>query len=414
MSGQGGLTILGGFALVQNTILGPGLVGLPWAVAQCGMVPGMIIMVLSALTSLLGMHCLAATAAKVAPALKDHPRGLTLNTICQHVNAKVLQVTFDVGLVIGILGAIISSVMIAGDSLAQNLPGLTRNQWILLVFFIVAGPLSFFKKLEFLRFSSSLSLATCMYIACLVGSAPFRGDFPQEEIGNFQANRFGENDLSILQAIPIFIYCMCGHPSVISVANELQNLTTARMDTVLAMSVAAACIISGSISWGAYSTFGDATPKDVLSFFPESIFSSIARIGITVVCVAFYPLLVNPLRAVVLGWVASSSPATKSEGLLGGDGAPAKEFARISDAWHWVITAVIGAISLGTALSTTNLGQVFSLSGATGFALICHVCPAALFLKVVTDASKPMRILAGCLQVFGILVIPVCVTANLV
>merc|ERR550514_2011569 len=100
--------------------------------------------------------------------------------------------------------------------------------------------------------------------------------------------------------------------NVCSVANELQNLTVARIDTVLAMSLAAAAVIYGAVSYGAYSSFGNATPQDLLNFFPQSGFVTAARLGITVVCTAFYPLLVNPIRTVLLGWVAACSPTPPS------------------------------------------------------------------------------------------------------
>jgi amino acid permease len=256
----------------------------------------------------------------------------------------------------------------------------------------------------------------CVYIACLVVSSAFQDESyfpdPSKEIGTQVVNRIGDNDLNILRAIPIFIFCFCGHPSVCSVANELQNLTVARMDTVLAMGVLAAGILYASVCYAAYSSFGNATPKDLLGTFPQSVFVTAARLGMTVVCVAFYALLVNPVRAVLLGWVAACSPPLASQGLLEGDG-NTKEFGKISGAWHWVMTTIIAAISLGTALATQDLGKVFSLSGATGFALLCHVCPAVLYLKVVTQATKRMQILAGSLGLFGICVIPVCVAANL-
>merc|ERR1719487_2924265 len=159
-------------------------------------------MVLSALAGLLGMHCLAASAAQIAPALKGNELGLTLNTMCKHINSRCLEVTFDVGLLLGVQGALISSLMIIGDSLEASGLGLTRNEGILLVFCCSAGPLSYFRKLEFLRFSSYLSLTTCVYIACLVASAPFHDDSyfpnPQEEIGKWDANRIGDNNLNIL------------------------------------------------------------------------------------------------------------------------------------------------------------------------------------------------------------------------
>merc|ERR1719162_513896 len=56
---------------------------------------------------------------------------------------------------------------------------------------------------------------------------------------------------------------------------------------------------------GAYVSFGNETPQDLLKNYEPNAFITIGRIGMTCVCTAFYPLLVQPVRAVFMGWVES-------------------------------------------------------------------------------------------------------------
>merc|ERR1719410_1453351 len=79
-----------------------------------------------------------------------------------------------------------------------------------------------------------------------------------------------------------------------------------------------------------------------------------------------------------------------------------------------VVTVFIGLISLGTALTTKSLGVVFSLSGATGFALLCNICPPWLYLMLAPKegGNYIARIGAWTLLAYGVLMMPVCITAN--
>lgn len=82
---------------------------------------------------------------------------------------------------------------------------------------------------------------------------------------------------------------------------------------------------------------------------------------------------------------------------------------------YWVFTMLIGLISLSVALATRSLGKVFSLSGATGFTLVCNICPPWLYLTVAPpDAGSTSKVLARLLLLYGLVTMPVCIIANLI
>merc|ERR1712151_1167784 len=90
-----------------------------------------------------------------------------------------------------------------------------------------------------------------------------------------------------------------------------------------------------------------------------------------------------------------------------------KAMKRTLDLTYPIVTVFIGVSCLGTALLTSSLGLVFSLSGATGFALLCNICPPWLYLMIAGDGEgRGMRIAAWALLGFGLLMMPVCITAN--
>lgn len=475
--------------MLQNTILGPGLLGLPWAVSQCGSVLGFILLVFSAFIGFLGMHFLSASAMVVVPKLPE-PGALSVSAMCRLVSSPVLFVAFEAGLVIACSGALITSLIIIGDSL-EHLQVLTRQEWILVVFLCVAFPLSCFKQIKFLRFSSYLSLAMILYIVGLVIVSTAIGDFPAEFIGAHETFRW-DNGMKILQSVPVFTFCFCGHMNMLPVAKELVNVSVYRLDVVIFSALTTAAIIYSAVAVGAVISFGDLTPQDLLSTYHPSPAVVIARIGMTVVCAAFYPLLVQPIRGTIAGWVeklmqqeavgeiaaevrdstaaketevgsnrvdplsdsvstatsTSVQPASRQESWRRFPGLRRRQSVEEqnqrapqdrSAAIHWILTVLVGGIALAVALSTKSLGKVFSLSGATGFALLCNVCPALLYLRLTaatpgqargdeellaasagdgidrsTKASPGMRVLAMCLLGFGLLSMPVCIAANLI
>jgi len=255
------------------------------------------------------------------------------------------------------------------------------------------------------------------------------------------------------------------------VAGELDNPTLARLGTVVFSATSTAGIVYAATCVGAYLSFGNITPKDLLSNYEANTVIDIARVGMALVCTAFYPLLVQPVRAVLMGWAEAgrqhirkrnrsdqsgpdpvenslnTAPLQRSANEEGVDANPMAEAhssSRMSlDSWqsgvwlvggtdddaeatghrrpstrviaHAAFTFLIGGAALAVAISVESLATVFSLSGASGFALVCNICPAFLYLALAPDESMSFTwLLAVVLGIFGIIMMPVCITANLI
>jgi amino acid permease len=465
-----GLSVIGAFSVLQNTILGPGLLGLPWAFAQCGFGAGLVFLVLSGIVAFLGMHLLSACAGEVAPKLRSADT-LDMAAICKHANAKMLQQVWDVAMVVSCGGALISSLMIIGDSLEHlDIRGMSRETWIIMVFSLLAFPLSCLKSLTFLRFSSCLSFGMILYITSIILVTFIKKDIPEYSAGGV-AESGGINHLrtdnlkGMLQAVPIFTFCFCGHMSMLPVANELTNSTLSRLDAVITSALVTAGAVYGIVAVCAYLSFGNITPQDLLHAYEDNFAMRIARVGIAIVCTSFYPLLLQPIRRTLQRWALQciagvSEP--KDGGLLHRDrdqledgvtdygaangaaggmkahhSAGHVESSTTITSWvapphssesirtetrspyildlvlHTVLTFMIGGTALAIALSTKSLGKVFSLVGATGFAFMCNICPAWAYL-LVTPRKCVTAVFAWMLLAFGLLSSPLCVAANLI
>eukprot|EP00928_Gymnodinium_smaydae_P093688 TRINITY_DN7799_c0_g1_i2.p1 TRINITY_DN7799_c0_g1~~TRINITY_DN7799_c0_g1_i2.p1 ORF type:complete len:462 (-),score=82.93 TRINITY_DN7799_c0_g1_i2:379-1590(-) len=384
----------------------------------------MALLALAACTGFMGMHLLAASAARLRPRL---PEGeyLTVASACKLADAREIRLAMEVGIVLACSGALVTSLIIVGDSLAP-LGFLSREMWITGVFLAVAFPLSFFSQISFLRFSSYLSFVMMLYIALLMFTRATTGSCPAEEEGSEwprEAFRWG-NGLKIFQTIPVFTFCMCGHMSIFSIAAELQDATVKRISFVIFAATVCATAIFGVVAASAVFCFGNLTPQDMLSSYPQTPVVVGARAGMAVVCCGFFPLLVQPIRTTVLGWIESAlaagwdadsqddakEPLVSDAAVQKGYDMAVKHTLNIA---YRVVTCLIGGFSLCLALATSSLGLVFSLSGATGFALLCNVCPPWLYLTVAPRRGhRCERIGAWALLAFGLLMMPICITAN--
>jgi len=351
---------------------------------------------------------------------------LTLASACRLADARELRFAIEVGLILACSGALITSLIIIGDSL-EPLGVASREHCIAGVFFAVAFPLSFFSQISFLRFSAYLSFFMMLYLAAMMLQQTTSGSCFTNHAAPVSNFRF-DNLQKIFQTIPVFTFCFCGHMSIFSIASELEQATVKRMSIVIFIATGAATFVFGTVASSAVFCFGDTTPQDLLSNYAATASVLIARGGMAVVCCGFFPLLVQPVRNTCLGWFESAmtmgfsrqiSPPN-NEAFLSGDAneydvkagymKAVRHSLRLS---YQVVTVLVGLLSLGTALATKSLGVVFSLSGATGFALLCNICPPWLYLVLTPKEDNPVvRSAAWVLLVYGVVMMPVCITAN--
>jgi amino acid permease len=406
---------------------------------------------LSAIVGFAGMHLLSACAVSVKEKVGGSDLDIGMKEICRHANARLLPHVFDIALVLACSGAIISSLMIIGDSLVplatDEVTGkvhISRQEWILIVFCGFAFPLSCLRQLAFLRITSYLSLAMTFYMVALVVTKALTQDFPEfaapdrPERGEKQWIRM-DNMAKVLQAVPVFTFCFCGHMNMLPIVNELINPTLVRLNVIIVSASLAAGVIYSTLAIAAYESFGNNTPQDLLTFYSNDQAVKVARVGMAVVCAAFYPLLVQPVRRVLIAWLVRRGPNSREQARRdGGCSSNAENLAAATDApaatstsliatteqeaklgcdrfevAHWGVTILVGAVALCIAISTKSLGKCFSLSGATGFALLCNICPAWAYLSLVPGRSLTQGT-AWLLLVLGVLTMPVCVVANLV
>lgn len=234
-----GASIRSGIFNLANTILGAGMLGLPYAFAECGLVAGLLLLLTFACLSALGLHLLSAAADLAG-------RPATLYAVAHRALAGS-GLAIDVAVAIKCFGVATSYLIVVGDSLPKALQPfgasgalLDRRLWSGLAA-VVVSPLVFLRRVDALRHTSLAALLCVLVITLLVlafssrpplsaALDPCQGRNASECRGPVVAITDG---LAVLHALPIFTFAFTCHQNVISISNELAQPTQARVGAVI-------------------------------------------------------------------------------------------------------------------------------------------------------------------------------------
>jgi len=465
---------------LSNTIIGPGILGLPWAFAQCGTILGSAMLLFFSGLSFFSLHLLSQAGQRC---LESHPgEPLSFKSVCTHVGAHRVRWLVDLGLVVACLGALLSALLLIGCAATYTLGDERRWLGLLCAWFFVAMPLSCCKELGFLRFSSGLSLLMILYITVLVA---YRSTGEGARGWNDPEEWQPQSLVGVMKALPVFSFCFCAHMTLLPVVADMREPKQSGVATATALALAVSFALYGVICAVGNASFVRCA-GNILLGYDYDVAIAAAHVGIAIVCSCFYPLLLLPVRAAVIN-AARELRAARGTGVAEKTSLPAvsphvdaapdsltmhfsEEFtqqgARVregpsspvptvnptdaSPRGVWiagsedgksrtasidshsarllgpaeqeqedrglfaVVTAAINLAAIAVALSTRDISSVLSISGATGFATICYIAPAYLYLQTVKkhDMKSPWLLSSWALMVLGFAMIPCGIVAN--
>lgn len=399
-------TSLSCYTNLTNTIIGSGVLGLPYAIANSGLVLGLGLVVGSACLSMFSLHLLSISATRVPPPASFY----------SVTEASVPQLTFLIDLAVAIqcFGVCASYLTVVGGLMPDVVSqlGVTdglftdRYPWILLGFALVA-PLSCFHKMDALKFTSGLSVAFVLFLMVMVllysmdvGSlepCTDDGDDDEECVGDKPLFSLDGNTFRVLS---IFIFAFSCQTNIFPVVNELRNPTQGRFDVISRSAIMSAGSIYVAVAVGGFLTYGDQVESNILVSYPKQTMTTIARICVSLLVSFSYPILFLPGRSSIMGlW---------------------RGFDKDEDAWlknntfrYTVVTAGLLMGSLAVALVVEDLGLIFGFVGATGATIISFILPGISYYKMhapMQEGPQWKRTGALVLCGLGMVVMPVCTT----
>lgn len=259
------------------------------------------------------------------------------------------------------------------------------------IYTIIVLPLSLFRSMSKLRFTSFLGFSCSLYLSLVIFIEYFYL-CSNKEIRKgtdtfstcFWSSSFYENVLStkylfptsindffigFITIFPLNTFAYICHPYMLPVYIELKNRSIYKMRKVLFRSILIATFIYFLISISGFLLFLDTTCGNVLTNnFKQSIFIIFAAISISISCILTLPIYSFTFRITFaeLIWAIKQLPTIK----------------------HIIITFIFGAASIIIAISVTSISIVFGILGSTTYPLLGNILPTIFYLKLVPNNNN--------------------------
>ena len=431
-------TIRSGVFNLTNTILGAGMLGIPAAFAACGMAAGLLLLLLFALLSALGLWLLS-----LACDLAGRPASF------HSVAERALPgsgLLVDAAIAIKCFGVATSYLIVVGDSVPKALRPLglsgallDRRVWTVAAA-VAVSPLAYLRQIDALRHTSLVALGCIMLITILIVGFAI---WPPEPLGAEQCQREPDvgaasvahgsvpcaapvvaftSGMETLRALPVFTFAFTCHQNIVAISNELDRGPSGqRVAVVIGTSEALALTQYVAVAVAGYSTFGGAVGHDVLTTYPSDGPSAGllagARLMIAVVVAFSYPLQSHPSRACILSIVEQllrrrHAVSATGQAADGSGSAATPQLGQPPNArsrqLHTICTTAFLVCSTAVATTVDDLGLVLSLVGATGSVMVSYLLPGLCYYRLCpAGANQPLRCAALGLLIFSLLLMPV-------
>lgn len=415
-----GASVLSSVVNTVNTIIGSGVLVLPYALRAEGVFCGCVVILLAGLANGFGM-IMQGVAAQFLPA--GHA---TFFSVCK-ITYPRLSVVFDLAIFLQCFGVNISYLVLISDlmPLIFSFDGWSLDSMKNFYLFgsgVLIIPLCFMKRLDSLKYTSIIALLAIVYICLLI-----YGNFFLALINNWQnlpLDKVGEVSLWRPQGLRPFLKTLgiivlaytC--PNQFSIIGELENPSIRRISIICYISMSITMLIFFTVSLAGYFTFGNVLNGNILLMYENSMYTQLGR-GLLVLMVAFsFPLMFHPARisfnniihtieADYLGRDAQlqlplqQQQQEESHEEMN-DLSPLLE-AIIEESHHvpfpenkfYIFTVILLIVSYLSAYYLNSFELILSIVGSTGGVLICFVLPGCYGYKLVNNPSYEEKLLTN-------------------
>ena len=291
------------YANLTSTIIGAGVLGMPYAYANLGWYFGLFIITFSAISSGFALYFLSLCAKKNGgPSSFYSVAEMCLPSCsCFIIDALVLIKCFGVGT---------SYLLVIGDLMPSAMGGgggdsmWTKRTTYVTIAFIFVSPICFFPSLDALKYTSSLSVVFAFFLSLVVVAFAFPDISGLDACLEFQGGGVLTDPLCVgnrvnatlnkntLHVISIVIFSFTCQQNIFSICNEIVSPTQTRINTVISSSIFTAYAMYIIVATFGYYTFGDAIASDLLLSYPNTSIISAARVFVSLIVLFHYPLQV--------------------------------------------------------------------------------------------------------------------------
>jgi len=279
--------VFGAFSNFLNSIVGAGIIGMPYAMRHCGLVMGLFLLIFVGFLTDISVRMMVEMGIDLECMNYEHlakkifgQRGYTVITVFMFFIAFGAMIAYCI-----IIGDVVPAIM-GWEETAE-----VRAGSMIVCSLLVMYPLALLKDMSSLAFTSTASVVADMILVCIVVAKAPIGD-AVEAAGGFGAV-LGSSIIrpkTLFSGLGAISFAFICHHSSFIVANSLENPTKERWAKVTHMSVGAACVMCVFLGVFGYLGFLDETVGDVLNNFDDSNIMTAARVMLGLTMFFTYPM----------------------------------------------------------------------------------------------------------------------------
>ncbi|CEH18081.1 amino acid transporter [Ceraceosorus bombacis] len=357
---------------MANSILGAGVVGLPYSLRTSGFVAG--------LGLLAGLALLTDWTIRLIVLNAKLSGRTTYIDIMQHCFGNHGRAAVSLFQFAFAFGGMCAFCVVIGDTipsvLKQLLPFLadsflTGRMFIITICTLgISYPLSLYRDIESLSRASAVALFSMVLIIVAV---IVRGPAMPPELKGDPAQRFTIIAPSgIVRSIAVISFAFVCHHNSLLIYGSLKEPSMDKFQRVTHYSTAIAASAAIAMSIAGYWSFTDKTLSNVLNNFPhEDTMVNVARFLFGVNMFTTLPLEAFVAREVLETYFFAG------------------EFDQTR---HIIFTSALVVSAMIVSLSTCDLGIVLELTGGLSATTLAFIFPSICFLKLANDSSSSARV----------------------
>ncbi|XP_069485932.1 sodium-coupled neutral amino acid symporter 2 [Ambystoma mexicanum] len=392
---------------LSNAIVGSGILGLAYAMANTGIALFMVLLVFVAIFSLYSIHLLLKTA--------NEGESLLYEQLGMKAFGLPGKLAASGSITMQNIGAMSSYLYIVKYELPlviQELSGVKEGSgaWyingdflVILVSLLIILPLSLLKNLGYLGYTSGLSLMCMLFFLIVVIYKKFQIPCPLELDHDLNAtvnhslavlastyaplqemaDNFTSDDLckpkyfvwnsQTVYAVPILTFSFVCHPAVLPIYEELKGRSRQRMMNVSNVSFFAMFLMYLLAALFGYLTFYGNVEPELLHTYSHvkdaGVILLIVRLAVLVAVTLTVPVVIFPIRSSI------------NQLLCAG-----KDFSWLR---HIAITIIVLAFTNTLVIFVPTIRDIFGFIGASAAAMLIFILPSAFYIKIVK--KEPMR-----------------------
>ncbi|KAK9163600.1 hypothetical protein Syun_004502 [Stephania yunnanensis] len=378
-SGEGGF--FGAVFNLSTTVVGAGIMALPAAAKELGLIPGVIMIVLIAVLTESSIEMVlrfgkASKASSYSGVVGDTfgGAGRTILQACIVVNNVGMLVVYMI-----IIGDVLSGSWADGGHHTGVIEGWFGQRWwttrfalLLFTTLFVLAPLLSFRRLDSLRYTSALSVfLALLFVVIMAGIAILKMAQGDVGIPRLLPNIEGQASFwKLFTTFPVLVTAYICHYSIHPIENELKD--PAQMKSIVRASMGLCALVYVATSFFGFVLFGEKTLDDVLANFDADlkipygrVVEDVVRMSYGVHLMLVFPIVFFSLRLNLDGLLFPYNTLP---------------FAYDGKRFFSVTVGLMGFIFLG-ANFIPSIWDAFQFTGATAAVSIGFIFPAAIALR---------------------------------